>query len=197
MAGYCSKCCPSFAVFSAPLGDGNRGYALLKNMGYRDGEGLGKDGHGMKVPLNALPKHGKRGLGPDHLCGDDYCDAAPRGRKRAQTWVAAQAADGVGGDAAPDGACHAGAHAVGDGGVVASAAAGGGSAAPHARARCASCAVRVGWLGFPCRCGVVLCAEHRFEDGHACTAVAAGVARERAALAAANPRIVAPRVDKI
>jgi hypothetical protein len=64
-------------------------------------------------------------------------------------------------------------------------------------ARCGACKRRVGLLGFACRCGATLCAEHRFEDGHACTAVAAGVARERAALAVANPRVVAPRVDKI
>ena len=71
-----------------------------------------------------------------------------------------------------------------------------GVAAP-APARCGACRRRVGFLGFECRCGAVLCSEHRFEDGHACTAAVALAGEQRRAIAKANPRVVAPRVETI
>ena len=35
--------------------------------------------------------------------------------------------------------------------------------------RCSTCSKRVGYLGFTCRCGLLLCGQHRYSDSHSCT----------------------------
>lgn len=58
--------------------------------------------------------------------------------------------------------------------------------------RCHACRARVGLLGFSCKCGPTFCARHRYSDTHDCTVDHRALAR--AALAAANPTVVAPKL---
>lgn len=45
------------------IDEGNKGYDLLKKMGYQDGQGLGKDGVGILQPLPLDVKTDRKGLG--------------------------------------------------------------------------------------------------------------------------------------
>ncbi|KAK9811975.1 hypothetical protein WJX73_004641 [Symbiochloris irregularis] len=47
------------------LGAENKGFKLLQQMGYRAGEGLGKDSSGRSDPLSLVLKPGRTGLGVD------------------------------------------------------------------------------------------------------------------------------------
>ena len=75
----------------------------------------------------------------------------------------------------------------------------GGDGAP-ARAqppgRCAECRKKVGLAtAFTCRCGLFFCSSHRLAEDHACTFDYRTVGR--AALAAANPQVVASKLQKL
>ena len=35
--------------------------------------------------------------------------------------------------------------------------------------RCSQCKIRVGFLGFDCKCGNLFCGAHRYSDKHECT----------------------------
>lgn len=61
--------------------------------------------------------------------------------------------------------------------------------------RCAHCKVRVGYLGYTCKCGLVFCSQHRYNDQHACTYdfKAEGIAR----IQRANPEVEAPKINKL
>lgn len=48
---------------SRPLGSDNRGYALLQKMGWSEGRGLGKRGHGIVEPIPIAQPDGFLGLG--------------------------------------------------------------------------------------------------------------------------------------
>ena len=45
------------------LGPSNRGFNMLKAMGYKEGEGLGKEGEGRREPVTISKRQGKAGLG--------------------------------------------------------------------------------------------------------------------------------------
>ncbi|GBG62883.1 hypothetical protein CBR_g34255 [Chara braunii] len=63
------------------------------------------------------------------------------------------------------------------------------------RNRCFSCNKRVGLTGFPCRCGYVYCAVHRYSDKHNCAYDYKAAGRD--AIAKANPTVVATKIEKI
>lgn len=60
--------------------------------------------------------------------------------------------------------------------------------------RCHLCRTRVGLLGFSCKCGPTFCARHRYSDTHNCTVDHRAAAR--AAIAAANPTVVAAKLKE-
>ena len=45
------------------LGPSNKGFTMLKAMGYKEGEGLGKEGEGRREPVTISKRQGKAGLG--------------------------------------------------------------------------------------------------------------------------------------
>ena len=45
------------------LGPTNKGFNMLKAMGYKEGEGLGKEGEGRREPVTISKRQGKAGLG--------------------------------------------------------------------------------------------------------------------------------------
>lgn len=61
--------------------------------------------------------------------------------------------------------------------------------------RCSCCRKKVGLLGFTCKCGLLLCAAHRYAEAHDCSHDYASEGRAR--LAAANPLVQAAKVQKI
>ncbi|KCV71399.1 hypothetical protein H696_02346 [Fonticula alba] len=88
-----------------------------------------------------------------------------------------------------------------EGSASSPAVAGGSSSPPKSAAsgsgpsRCAVCRKRLGLLGFTCRCLRTLCGSHRAADAHQCEIDYR--ARARAHLQAANPAVVATKIDKI
>jgi hypothetical protein len=65
----------------------------------------------------------------------------------------------------------------------------------RALTRCAVCRKKVGLTGFECRCHQTFCGDHRYPDVHQCTFDYK--AHDRAALAEANPAVVASKIQKI
>eukprot|EP00002_Diphylleia_rotans_P013562 TRINITY_DN264_c0_g3_i2.p1 TRINITY_DN264_c0_g3~~TRINITY_DN264_c0_g3_i2.p1 ORF type:complete len:185 (+),score=31.32 TRINITY_DN264_c0_g3_i2:67-621(+) len=65
----------------------------------------------------------------------------------------------------------------------------------RAMARCALCRKKVGLTGFQCRCSQTFCGDHRYPDIHNCSFDYK--AHDRAALAEANPAVVASKITKI
>ena len=61
--------------------------------------------------------------------------------------------------------------------------------------RCVECAKKTGLLGFSCKCGKVLCAQHRLPFEHNCTFDHKAAAHQR--LSKQNPQVVAEKVVKI
>lgn len=47
------------------------------------------------------------------------------------------------------------------------------------KTRCWKCTIKVGLLGYPCKCEYVFCAKHRYSDKHECTFDYEGSAKER------------------
>ena len=45
------------------LGPSNKGFTMLKAMGYKEGKGLGKEGEGRREPVAISKRQGKAGLG--------------------------------------------------------------------------------------------------------------------------------------
>ena len=58
---------------SNPLGASNMGFKLLAKMGFKEGQGLGKDEQGTAMPVNVLVKGGRRGLGVDEEVNFPFC----------------------------------------------------------------------------------------------------------------------------
>lgn len=63
------------------------------------------------------------------------------------------------------------------------------------RNRCSSCNVKVGLLGYECRCENIFCAAHRHAGDHACTFDYKGLERQR--LEKLNPAVVAEKIRKL
>eukprot|EP00826_Nyctotherus_ovalis_P057809 TRINITY_DN7915_c0_g1_i1.p1 TRINITY_DN7915_c0_g1~~TRINITY_DN7915_c0_g1_i1.p1 ORF type:complete len:134 (+),score=36.01 TRINITY_DN7915_c0_g1_i1:167-568(+) len=61
--------------------------------------------------------------------------------------------------------------------------------------KCRECGVRVGYLGYPCKCGYVYCGKHRYDDMHGCTFDYKGEAKEK--ISKANPAVVAEKLNKL
>lgn len=61
--------------------------------------------------------------------------------------------------------------------------------------RCFSCRKKIGLTGFQCRCDYFFCSEHRYSDRHGCDFDYR--AQGRAAIADANPVVVAAKVEMI
>jgi len=61
--------------------------------------------------------------------------------------------------------------------------------------RCWSCRKKVGLTGIKCRCGYVFCSLHRLAEQHDCPYDYKASGREQ--IAAANPLVVADKIDKI
>lgn len=76
---------------------------------------------------------------------------------------------------------------------------GGGDNEPRAvqknTSRCFSCRKKIGLTGFRCRCEYLFCSEHRYSDRHGCDFDYR--AQGRAAIADANPVVVAAKVEMI
>lgn len=51
------------AMHAKPIGESNRGYAMLAKMGWAPGDGLGADGEGRKEPIRVSMRPGRTGLG--------------------------------------------------------------------------------------------------------------------------------------
>ena len=51
------------AGMAEKLGPTNKGFNMLKAMGYKEGEGLGKEGEGRREPVTISKRQGKAGLG--------------------------------------------------------------------------------------------------------------------------------------
>ena len=63
------------------------------------------------------------------------------------------------------------------------------------KTKCWKCRVKVGLLGFKCRCNYVFCAKHRYNNEHDCDFDYKTQAREE--LARNNPKVVASKIVKI
>lgn len=61
--------------------------------------------------------------------------------------------------------------------------------------RCFECSKKTGLLGFDCRCGKLLCAQHRLPSEHACSVDYR--AEERQRLKDNNAVVVASKIDKL
>lgn len=61
--------------------------------------------------------------------------------------------------------------------------------------RCFSCKKRVGLTGLKCRCGNTFCSLHRYSDKHNCSFDYKTAGRD--AIAKANPRVKADKLEKI
>ncbi|CAI9555384.1 unnamed protein product [Staurois parvus] len=54
-------------VLNDPLSNENKGFALLQKMGYKTGQALGKQGHGIVEPIPLNIKTGRSGIGHDEM----------------------------------------------------------------------------------------------------------------------------------
>ncbi len=63
------------------------------------------------------------------------------------------------------------------------------------KTRCWKCNVRVGYLGFLCKCEYVYCSKHRFFDDHQCTYDYKKA--DKTKLAKDNPLVQAEKLDKL
>jgi len=61
--------------------------------------------------------------------------------------------------------------------------------------RCAVCNVKLGMLGFECRCEGLFCSKHRFADQHECNFDFK--THDREVLAAANPTVAPPKLNAL
>lgn len=61
--------------------------------------------------------------------------------------------------------------------------------------RCSGCRRKVGLTGFQCRCGKLLCSEHRYSDRHECSYDYKAAGRE--AIARENPVVKAAKIVRI
>ena len=64
-----------------------------------------------------------------------------------------------------------------------------------AKNRCSVCKVKVGVIGFPCRCGGTFCAVHRYANEHACSFDYREHGQEE--IRKNNPQIVGEKIQKI
>ncbi|PIO68838.1 g-patch domain protein [Teladorsagia circumcincta] len=80
-AGCAAKPVPGVAVVSKfdpvkPLNEANKGFRLLQSMGWKEGEGLGKDGSGRQQPIESTVRNERSGLG-----ATESKPAPPKSRK--------------------------------------------------------------------------------------------------------------------
>ncbi|KAK1382753.1 Zinc finger A20 and AN1 domain-containing stress-associated protein 5 [Heracleum sosnowskyi] len=61
--------------------------------------------------------------------------------------------------------------------------------------RCSGCRRKVGLTGFQCRCGKLLCSEHRYSDRHECSYDYKAAGRET--IARENPVVKAAKLVRI
>ncbi|KAL1827897.1 hypothetical protein ACET3Z_006309 [Daucus carota] len=61
--------------------------------------------------------------------------------------------------------------------------------------RCSGCRRKVGLAGFKCRCGKLLCSQHRYSDRHECGYDYKAAGRE--AIARENPVVKAAKIVRI
>ncbi|KAL8090176.1 zinc finger A20 and AN1 domain-containing stress-associated protein 5-like [Apium graveolens] len=61
--------------------------------------------------------------------------------------------------------------------------------------RCSGCRRKVGLTGFQCRCGKLLCSEHRYSDRHECSYDYKAAGRE--AITRENPVVKAAKIVRI
>jgi hypothetical protein len=63
------------------------------------------------------------------------------------------------------------------------------------KAKCHSCGMKVGYLGYSCKCGYTYCGKHRYSDMHNCTYDYKTEAKEK--ISKANPAVVAEKLNKL
>lgn len=63
------------------------------------------------------------------------------------------------------------------------------------KTRCTKCKINVGCIGFPCRCGGIFCASHRYANEHSCTFDYKEHGAEE--IRKNNPQIVGEKIQKI
>ena len=63
------------------------------------------------------------------------------------------------------------------------------------RNRCSVCKVKVGVIGFPCRCGGTFCSVHRYANEHACSFDYREHGQEE--IRKNNPQVVGEKIQKI
>ena len=61
--------------------------------------------------------------------------------------------------------------------------------------RCSKCKVRVGYLGYQCKCGSVYCAKHRHFDQHECSYNFKLEGKEK--IFKSNPVVEQPKLKKL
>eukprot|EP00826_Nyctotherus_ovalis_P039783 TRINITY_DN3848_c0_g1_i14.p2 TRINITY_DN3848_c0_g1~~TRINITY_DN3848_c0_g1_i14.p2 ORF type:complete len:136 (-),score=38.01 TRINITY_DN3848_c0_g1_i14:361-768(-) len=61
--------------------------------------------------------------------------------------------------------------------------------------RCWKCNIRVGYLGYPCKCGYTYCGKHRYFDTHDCTYDYKAEGKEK--IVKANPTVAADKLQKL
>lgn len=64
-----------------------------------------------------------------------------------------------------------------------------------AKNRCSVCKVKLGVIGFPCRCGEIFCSVHRYANEHACSFDYREHGQEE--IRKNNPQIVGEKIQKI
>ncbi|RWS31699.1 AN1-type zinc finger protein 6-like protein, partial [Leptotrombidium deliense] len=63
------------------------------------------------------------------------------------------------------------------------------------KTRCTHCKVKVGVIGFPCRCGGVFCANHRYANEHKCNFDYKELGAEE--IRKSNPKVVGEKIKKL
>jgi len=63
------------------------------------------------------------------------------------------------------------------------------------KTRCTKCKINVGCIGFPCRCGGIFCATHRYANEHSCTFDYKEHGAEE--IRKNNPQVVGEKIQKI
>lgn len=61
--------------------------------------------------------------------------------------------------------------------------------------RCWRCKVRVGFLGYSCKCGYTFCGRHRYPGEHDCTYDHSADAKAK--ISKANPLVEAAKMEKL
>ena len=61
--------------------------------------------------------------------------------------------------------------------------------------KCWQCKIKVGHLGYPCKCGYTYCGKHRYYDTHECTYDYKTEGKQK--IVKANPTVAADKLQKL